>query len=252
VEAPILMNKRIVKLRPFVIVLISVFAALDAVIRLVPVTYSIGLYKFFSLGWVFSPIMGILIGPIYGFTAATFGSLIRASIAPYKWTFGPFSPFLPALSALQAGLLTQRKHKVFFSILAFSILLSFTVIWLLLPTGRTVWPIALYYLAGLAAIPVVYVFFKSSKKWLMVALVITAYISNITQHALGNVLSVILLNLPAEVFWAALPLPLVEQTAFALASGVITLPILFALERANLLPYLNCGVFEKKPVHDEH
>jgi len=245
------MSKRALKWHPFAIVSISVFAAIDAVIRLVPATYVIGLYKFFSLGWVFSPITGILIGPIYGFAATVFGSLIRASIAPYKWTFGPFSPFLPALSALQAGLLTRGRHRVFFSILAFSILFSLTAAWLILPTGRAVWPIALYYLAGLAAIPVVYILFESSKKGLMITLVATAYVSNITQHALGNVLSVALLGLPAEVFWVSLPLPLVEQTAFALASGVIALPVLFALQKANLLSYLNCGIFKKKPTNGE-
>jgi hypothetical protein len=83
---------------------------------------------------------------------------------------------------------------------------------------------------------------------LPVALILTAYISNITQHALGNVLSVALLNLPAEVFWAALPLPLVEQTAFALASGIIAFPVLIALHKANLLQYLRSGVFEQQLV----
>jgi hypothetical protein len=245
-----LLSKKGVEPRPFTIVLISIFAALDAIVRLVPITYVIGLYKFFSLGWVFSPIIGVLIGPISGFAAASVGSLIRASITSYKWTFGPLTPFLPASAALQAGLLTREKHRVFFSILAFSILFSLTVTWLLLSTGRTVWPIAIYYVAGLAAIPVVYFFFGSSKKRLLFTLMIIAYVSNITQQALGNVLSVVLLNLSAEIFWASLLMPLVEQTAFALASGFITLPILLALQRANLLSYLNCGIFEKKSTNN--
>jgi hypothetical protein len=240
------MRKGIINSRPFILILVSIFAALDSVVRLVPVTYAVGLYKFFSLGWVFSPFMGILIGPIAGFTAATLGSLIRASIAPYKWTFGPFSPFLPAVSALQAGLLTQRRHKTWLPILAFSLLLSLTLTWLMLPTGRIVWPVALYYLAGLAMIPIVQVCLKFSGKWLIVALVLVAYVSNITQHALGNILSVLLLNVPAEIFWTTLPLPLVEQTAFALASGVLTLSILFALQKANLLQYLKCDILKKE------
>jgi hypothetical protein len=240
------MKKKIVNSSPFIIIVISIFAALDAVVRLVPVTYAIGLYKFFSLGWVFSPIMGILIGPFAGFSAAVLGSLIRASIAPYKWTFGPFSPFLPAISALQAGLLTRRKHSVFFVLVASAILFSLMLTWLYLPTGRIVWPVALYYLVGLAFIPLVRICMNLSGKLLPIALILTAYISNITQHALGNVLSVALLNLPAEVFWTALPLPLVEQTAFALASGIIAFPILIALHKANLLQYLHAGVFEQQ------
>jgi hypothetical protein len=109
-----------------------------------------------------------------------------------------------------------------------------------------VWPVVFYYIGGLAAIPIVHFCLKLSSRWLIVALVLTAYISNITQHALGNVLSVALLNLSAEIFWAALPLPLVEQTAFAIASGIITMPILLALQKANLLQYLNCGIFKKE------
>lgn len=240
------MNKGIVNSRPFIIVVVSIFAALDAVIRIFPSTYAIGLYKFFSLGWVFSPIMGALIGPFAGFSAAVLGSFIRASIAPYKWTFGLFTPFLPAISALQAGLLTRRKHSFLFSLAAFSILLFLILTWLYFPTGRIVWPVALYYLAGLAFIPLVRICLNLSSKWLVIALVLTAYISNITQHALGNILSVTILNLQPEIFWAAIPLTLVEQTAFALASGIIAFPVLIALHKANLLHYLHSGVLEKQ------
>ena len=240
------MNKRILNSHPFLIVVISIFAALDAVVRLVPATYAIGLYKFFSLGWVFSPIMGVLIGPFAGFSTAVLGSLIRASIAPYKWTFGPFSPFLPAISALQAGLLTRRKHNLVFALIASAILFFLMLTWLYLPTGQAVWTVALYYLVGLAFIPFVRIFLNLSGKWLILALILTAYVSNITQHALGNILSVALLNLPAEVFWAALPLPLIEQTAFALGSGILAYPVLIALRKANLLQYLHFDLPEKQ------
>jgi hypothetical protein len=240
------LNKRIVNSHSFIIVVASIFAALDAVIRLIPATYAIGLYKFFSLGWVFSPIMGILIGPFAGFSAAVLGSLIRASIAPYKWTFGPFSPFLPAISALQAGLLTRKKHNLFFSLIASAILFFLMLTWLYLPIGQIVWLVALYYLVGLALIPLVRICLNLSGRWLILALILTAYISNITQHALGNVLSVTLLNLPAEFFWAALPLPLIEQTAFALGSGIVAYPVLIALRKANLLQYLHFDLPEKQ------
>ena len=240
------MNKRIVNSHPFLIVIVSIFAALDAVIRLVPATYAIGLYKFFSLGWVFSPIMGILIGPFAGFSAAVLGSLIRASIAPYKWTFGPFTPLLPAISALQAGLLTRRKHNLLFALIASAILFSLMLTWLYLPTGQIVWPVALYYLVGLAFIPLVRACMNLSGKLLIIALILTAYVSNITQHALGNVLSATLLNLPPEIFWAALPLPLIEQTAFAIGSGVVAYPVLVALRKANLLQYLHFDLPEKQ------
>jgi predicted membrane protein len=242
------MNKKIVNSQPFLIVVLSIFAALDAVVRLVPATYAIGLYKFFSLGWVFSPIMGVLIGPFAGFSAAILGSLIRASIAPYNWTFGPFSPFLPAISALQAGLLTRKKHSPLFALIASAILFFLMLTWLYLPTGQIVWPVALYYLAGLALIPLVRICLNLSGRWLIISLILTAYVSNITQHALGNVLSVALLNLPAEVFWAALPLPLIEQTAFALGSGIVAYPVLIALQKANLLQYLRFDLPKRQTV----
>jgi hypothetical protein len=190
--------------------------------------------------------MGILIGPFGGFSAAVLGSLIRVSIAQYTWTFGPFTLFLPAISALQAGLLSRRKHSLVFSLTAFFILLSLLLTWLYLPTGRIVWPIALYYVVGLAFIPLVHIFLNLSGKWFVIALILTAYTSNITQHALGNILSVTIRNLLPEFFWAALPLTLVEQTAFALASGIIAFPVLIALREANLLQYLHSGVFERQ------
>ena len=240
------MKKGIVNSHPFIIVVISIFAALDAVIRLVPATYAIGLYKFFSLGWVFSPIMGILIGPFAGFAAAILGSLIRASIAPFKWTFGPLTPFLPAISALQAGLLTRGKYSLILSLAAFAVLLSLMLTWLYLPTGQIVWPVALYYLAGLALIPLARICLNRSGKWLIIALISVAYVSNISQHALGNILSATLLNLQPEVFWATLPLPLVEQTAFATGSGIVAYPVLIALQKANLSQYLRLDLPKAK------
>jgi predicted membrane protein len=233
------MGKRIINSHSFLIIVVSIFAALDAVVRLVPVSYAVGLYKFFSLGWVFSPIMGVLIGPFAGFSAAVLGSFIRASIASYNWTYGLFTPLLPALSALQAGLLTRRKHDAVLSLTAFAILFSLMLTWLCLPTGRIVWPVALYYLTGLALIPLVRIFLNHSGRWLIAALILIAYTSNITQHALGNILSVALLNFQPEIFWATLPLPLIEQTAFALGSGIVAYPVLIALRKANLLRYLH-------------
>lgn len=81
-------KERSLKVGPRSVALVSVFAALDAVVRTIPFTPAVGLNLMFDFGWAFSPIMGMLLGAVLGFVAATLGSVILSALSLYAWTFG--------------------------------------------------------------------------------------------------------------------------------------------------------------------
>jgi hypothetical protein len=217
------------------VALVSVFAALDAVVRLIPFTPAIGLNLVFDFGWAFSPIMGMLLGAVLGFVAATLGSVILSALSLYAWTFGVASLFTFGVSALQAGLLGSAKSRRRYIAFAGALLLSLLLVWTLLVWDTVAMWVTTYYVVGVFAVMVLWWLRGSAgapfSRLLLVETVLIAYSANITQHALGNILCVVVLNLKPEVFFAALPLTAIEQTVFALTAAAVAYPVLRVFSR---------------------
>ncbi len=215
--------------------LVSVFAALDAVIRTIPFTPAIGLNVVFNFGWAFSPVMGMLLGAVFGFVAAFLGSLILSALSLYTWTFGVASLFTFGISALQAGLLASRKSRSRCIMLANALLLFLSLVWALLVWNTVAVWVTMYYIVGVFAIMILWRLGGSSiisfNRLLLVETVLIAYAANVTQHVFGNILCVVVLNLKPEVFFAALPLTAIEQVVFALTAAGIAYPIMRVFRR---------------------
>lgn len=225
-----------IRIRSRSVALVSIFAALDAVIRTIPFTPAVGLNLVFNFGWAFSPIMGMLLGAVLGFVAATLGSVILSALSLYPWTFGFASLFTFGVSAFQAGLLVSLRLRRKYIVLAGALLLSFLLVWMLLVWNTVALWVATYYIVGVFAVMVLWWLRRLpttmlSNRLLLVESVLIAYSANITQHALGNILCVVVLNLKPEVFFAALPLTAIEQTVFALTAAAIVYPVLRVFSR---------------------
>jgi hypothetical protein len=234
------------RIRPRSVALVSLFAALDAVIRLIPFTPAIGLNLVFDFGWAFSPVMGMLLGAVFGFAAAFLGSVILSSLALYPWTFGIASLFTFGISALQAGLLASRRSRSACIIVSSALLLVPSLIWtLLIWNTLAVWVTA-YYVVGFFGIVVLWRLGSSSDmsygRSLLIETVLIAYAANVTQHVIGNILCVLILNLKPEVFFAAMPLTAIEQTVFALTAAGIAYPIV-RIFRKKAITISEGGVF---------
>lgn len=234
------------KAKSRVVALVSIFAALDAVIRTIPFTPAIGLNLVFNFGWAFSPVMGMLLGPVFGFVAAFFGSVILSALSLYPLTFGVASLFTFGVSALQAGLLVTGKLQRKCTILAIVLLLSLLLTWVLLVWNTVAVWVTMYYVFGVFATAALWYLENSSgisfNRLLLAETVLIAYVANVTQHAFGNILCVVVLSLKPEVFFAALPLTAVEQGVFALVAAAIAYPIMRVF-RGKVVNVSDGGIF---------
>ncbi|WXG43539.1 MAG: hypothetical protein WED04_05780 [Promethearchaeati archaeon SRVP18_Atabeyarchaeia-1] len=212
--------------------LAAVFGAIIALSSIIPLSIIVGGIGVFNLTWVMQTLTGILLGPYVGGGAAMAGGIVGETISPSA--FGLLGFLRPTLGALQAGLIVWRLWRV-----AALMLGSLVVVWFLLPIGLSVWPMALFPLLGLAIIvslgrrlPATIRESKNNRS-IFLGWLLTAYCANITRHMFGNIW-LALLSLPEQYFWAALPLTVVEQTMFALASAVVGVSTLLAARRARL------------------
>jgi hypothetical protein len=221
------MKQKTTKPRTLAIALISTFAVLNIFADLFPITPILGTSgAFFKLGWIFAPLTGILLGPVAGGISCILASVIEFSFGIQSWIFGILSPFRAGLAAFQAGLLQRGKWKT-----ASIILLILIFSWLSLPSGRNALIVLSFPILGFFLI----LFFGSriedyiaSSVWKKTAFgfVVASYCGNISRHLLGNTLLVLLTNMSPIIFVSAIPLTLIEQTLFAIASSILGMALM--------------------------
>ena len=113
--------------------------------------------------------------------------------------------------------------------------------WLLMPQGREAVFVLVFHVVGLALIltlrhRVAAGLESKNRTRVGLAVGVAAYCGNISRHLFGNLLFVLFASLPAVVFLAAMPLTLLEQTFFAVISGVLGASlVLLGLRRVTYL-----------------
>jgi hypothetical protein len=225
--------------QPFILSLISIFAALNIVADVLPLTPVLGVNgASFRLGWVVAPLTGLLLGPIGGGVSCVMAGVIELFLGfQSSQPFGLFAPFRMGLSAVQVGLLGKGRWKT-----ALTILGSLIFVWALLPKGREALPVLSFQLVGFFLVLVFRTWigrYVSSSSWKQVALgvAIAVYCGNISRHLLGNILLVVLTDLPSIVFVAAMPFTVIEQTSFLAASTILGVALLRTRARAFIEVY---------------
>jgi len=209
--------------QPFALSLISIFATLNIIADVLPLTPVIGVNgASFRLSWVVAPLTGLLLGPIAGGGSCVIAGVVELflGLQPSQ-PFSLFTPFRMGLSAVQVGLLVRGRWKT-----ALTILGSLIFVWILLPKGREALPVLSFHLVGFFLILVFRMrigCYMSSSLWKKVALgvAVAAYCGNISRHLLGNILLVVLTEVPSIVFVAAIPFTVIEQTSFLAASTIL-------------------------------
>ncbi len=207
--------------KSLVLAYVSIFAALNALADFIPFTPILGIPEAsFRLGWIISPLTGILLGAEAGGISCLIGSIIGISLGQPP-IFGFYTPLRPAISAFIAGMLVSKNW--YMPALSLSALIS---VWLLLPTGKDASIVLAFHIVGLAEMLLLrgkigdLVKSKSPKKvsW---GLFLVAYCGNISRHLLGNIFSATILNVPSIIFITAIPYTFVEQLTFAVATMII-------------------------------
>ncbi|TFF93442.1 hypothetical protein EU546_06200 [Candidatus Thorarchaeota archaeon] len=89
--------------------LTGVFAAFHLVVSLVPYSIVLGASGVISFGLISGPLIGFLLGPIYGPIAVLLGSFLAITIDPALMVIGPFTPLATGAGALAAGALRSGR-----------------------------------------------------------------------------------------------------------------------------------------------
>jgi len=214
---------------------IAVWAALIAVVTLVPTFPIIGTGATFSVGAALVPLAGILFGPVPGAICAAIGAFIGQLIAPHTVFFGPLSFLIPTLSALCAGFAMQKKWYVPLIVTVF-----FSAAWFIFPLGRSAWFQPLIWSLGVIASLIGW-FVASDwmgsddRAHVFAGVFLAAMAGTIVDHSFGCSWALSMFQLPREVWLAALPLAPVERTLFSLGAAIVGTPLLIGLPKIGML-----------------
>ena len=176
--------------------LLSIFAVLYTVLRLIPTFPMIGATGTFSASDVVSPIYGILLGPYIGGGSIILGTFLSIIFGRPAIFLG--FDFLPALvSAVTLGLLVKQKFRLVTIIFALLILLflinPLSLLFVTLPYGFVIpfnWLHILAFallLSPLSKKALVWIT-NSEPKYLPQGLLILFFIGTMMQHLTGSLL----------------------------------------------------------------
>jgi len=186
----------------------------------------LGFDSFLTLGWVFSPLAGLMLGPIAGGTSCLIAILIELFLGRPVLSLGPLGLLRAALAAFEAGLLASGRWRTASAILGVLI-----AGWLAIPVGRDAAAILVFHLFALALIVILGSRLERglgthSRRSVGLTVSVASYCGNVTRHLYGNLLLVILAGLPSQVFLAAIPFTFLEQLFFSIVSLAIGTPLI--------------------------
>lgn len=214
---------------------IAVWAALIAVVTLVPAFPIIGSGATFSVSAALVPLAGILFGPVPGAICAAIGAFIGQLIAPHTVFFGPLSFLIPTLNALCAGFAMQKKWYVPLAVTVF-----FSAAWFVFPLGREAWFEPFIWLLGVIACLIGW--FVASN-WLgsddrakiFGGVFLAALAGTIVDHSFGSSWALVMFQLPREIWLAVLALAPVERILFSLGAAIVGTPLLIGLPKIGVI-----------------
>jgi hypothetical protein len=220
------------------VALVSVFAALQAVLSSLPYTISIGVSGQITLGVIGVPIIGILLGPYLGGLAVLIGSTIGVFANPAGAIFGFFSVLPPTLGALGAGFCMQKKSYVPGVIILVSILVFYAH-----PYGREAF---LYPWLHMIAMAAAFLFSVVTARWpsmfsdvkkIGAIVPLFVFIGTLTDHISGSALAIWYFNpiLTPEIWNLVMFVYPLERIAVVILASLITVPLYYALHKAGLL-----------------
>jgi hypothetical protein len=188
------------------LIIIAIFVALGFGAMQVPLSTIIGSTLKFNLFDFYGPIVGSFMGSIWGMVLVLIMQAINWGWLCFATDISTLIRFLPIIFAV----LYFAKPNKYILIVPATAMIAF---WLH-PEGRQAWYYALYWL-----IPIVMYFFH--KRWIFARALGTTF----TAHAVGSVLFLYTMNLPATV-WISL-IPVVWKERGIMAIGMALTYILF-------------------------
>ncbi|MGB9023418.1 MAG: hypothetical protein WCC94_08290 [Candidatus Bathyarchaeia archaeon] len=215
---------------------IAIFAAIQAVVTIIPFSIAIGVSGSITLGVVTAPLIGLLLGPLTGGFSVLVGALIGLFLNPAGAIFGILTPLPAALGALAAGFIRKGRGYV----PAMIILLCVGAFYLH-PFGRA----AMFYpwlnvvamilafspVADLAA----NYFASNGLKKITFAVAIAGFVGTMTDHTFGSALAIWYYNLPTDIWNLVMYIYPVERIITVAIVTVVGTAVYYRLKLSGML-----------------
>lgn len=216
--------------------LIAVFAALQAIVAVIPFSMTIGVSGAITLGVVTAPLFGLLLGPPAGFVAVAIGSLVGLFLNPSGAIFGPLTILPPALAALGTGSVKINRGYIPAGVILISVAAFY-----LNPIARE----SLFY-PWLHIIALILAFSPLSKlaasfisasefRKNTLGVAFAALVGTLTDHAFGSAMGIWYYSLPAEVWNLIMYVYPVERIVAVILVVLIGVPVYRRLRTSGMI-----------------
>jgi hypothetical protein len=218
------------------IALVSVFAALQALLSVFPFSITIGVSGQITMGVIGGPLIGILFGPLFGGLAVLIGSFVGVFINPGGALFGVLTVIPPTLAAVAAGFIKMKRGYIAGSIILLSLLVFYAN-----PSGREAFVYTWLHIVAMivAFSPLAYLagssFHSSNAERPVLGITVAAFVAILTDHMAGSALAIWYFSptLTPDIWYAILPIYPVERVVALALTTLIAVPVYYGLRRAG-------------------
>jgi hypothetical protein len=186
-----------------------IFASLFVVLSFIPIgTSLIGGSGLFSLSLILPPVVGWLLGPSYGSFSMIMGSLAYTFLSPLS-SFGLLAFIIPSSGAFFSGL--NRKG---FSLVTTAYLCLFSLSYVI------IYPIVWWFIIPhLIAVCFSVLFFLL--RHTRISIFLSSFSSTFSQQATGLILTIVILQLKAEIYYIIFPSMIYERVLAGIGSFLL-------------------------------
>ncbi|MDR2942236.1 MAG: hypothetical protein LBV17_06575 [Treponema sp.] len=238
-------NKLTENIHPAVV---AVWAAVCAAGYILPTIPIWGTGSVFSVSSALAPLSGVFFGPVAGALCSSAGGFIGSLIAPHTAWMGPVTFLIGTVTAFTAGCIAWgewppvmiNRNGSFIVNGGIIVYIIGTVLWFTQEKGRSIILLPLVsYALGFAVMITGIIFAKrllTSKSRLLKfpAIWLCAFGGLIGGAGAGNFFSLVLYDLPAEVWKALAYVQPIERAVFALGAMFIGVPLLEGLNKIGI------------------
>lgn len=230
------------KLSTIRIASIAIFAALQALLAVLPFTITIGVSGQITLGIIGGSLIGILLGPITGGLAVLVGSFVGVALNPGGALFGILTPIAPFLGAVGAGCVKIKKGYVAGALILASVLIFYTN-----PAGlEAIAYTWLHIVAMIVAFSPIALVAGSAFNSPRIAkplfgIAVAAFVGVLADHIAGSALAIWYFSpsLTAGIWFSAMPIYPIERITAVVLTTLIATPVYHTLRRAGLSDLIN-------------
>ncbi|MEM1587121.1 MAG: ECF transporter S component [Candidatus Bathyarchaeia archaeon] len=217
--------------------LIAIFAALQVLLSIFPLSITIGVAGSITLGVAGSPLIGILLGPVLGGLAVLIGSLIGCFINPSGAIFGFLTVIPPFLGALGAGCIRVKRGHIIGAIILASLLIFYAH-----PYGQQAYIYPwLHIIAMIVAFSPIATMSGSaftSQKFskILFGAIISSFVGVMADHIAGCAIAIWYFSpmLVPEIWYIAMPVYPVERVIALIVASIIAASIYQRLKKIGL------------------